>query len=78
MQPSIYQRGLMVGETPNIDRIGNEGGIFMHYYAESSCTVGRTAFITGMNPYRGGCSCRRFPALFRICDPVRRPSPSSC
>ena len=30
MQPSIYHRGLMVGETPNIDRIGNEGGIFMH------------------------------------------------
>ena len=29
MQPSIYHRGLMVGETPNIDRIGNEGGIFM-------------------------------------------------
>ena len=22
MQPSIYHRGLMVGETPNIDRIG--------------------------------------------------------
>jgi hypothetical protein len=29
MQPSIYHRGLMVGETPNIDRIGNEGAIFM-------------------------------------------------
>src|SRR5262249_61751867 len=28
MQPSIYHRGLMVGETPNIDRIGNEGAIF--------------------------------------------------
>jgi hypothetical protein len=26
MQPSIYHRGLMVGETPNIDRIGHEGG----------------------------------------------------
>ena len=31
MQPSIYHRGLMVGETPNIDRIGNEGAIFMDY-----------------------------------------------
>ena len=31
MQPSIYHRGLMVGETPNIDRIGNEGAIFMAY-----------------------------------------------
>ena len=28
MQPSIYHRGLMVGETPNIDRIGNEGAMF--------------------------------------------------
>ena len=35
MQPSIYHRGLMVGETPNIDRIGNEGAIFMDYYAEA-------------------------------------------
>ena len=29
MQPSIYHRGLMVGETPNIDRIGQEGAMFM-------------------------------------------------
>src|SRR5262245_28101485 len=52
MQPSIYHRGLMVGETPNIDRIGNEGAMFTHYYAEQSCTAGRTAFITGMQPVR--------------------------
>src|SRR6476620_8062365 len=50
MQPSIYHRGLAVGETPNIDRIGNEGAIFMTYYAEQSCTAGRTAFINGMQP----------------------------
>ena len=50
MQPSCYHRGLMVGETPNIDRIANEGGMFMTYYAESSCTAGRTAFFTGMHP----------------------------
>src|SRR5712672_4432423 len=54
MQPSIYHRGLMVGETPNIDRIGNEGAIFMTYYAEQSCTAGRNAFFTGMNPLRTG------------------------
>jgi len=54
MQPSIYHRGLMVGETPNIDRIGLEGGIFMHYYAEESCTAGRNAFFTGMHPLRTG------------------------
>ena len=54
MQPSIYHRGLAVGETPNIDRIGNEGAVFMHYYAEQSCTAGRNAFFTGMHPLRTG------------------------
>ncbi len=54
MQPRIYHRGLMVGETPNIDRIGREGGMFMTYYAEQSCTAGRNAFFTGMNPLRTG------------------------
>ena len=54
MQPGIYHRGWMVGETPNIDRIGNEGAIFMTYYAEQSCTAGRNAFFTGMQPLRTG------------------------
>src|SRR5215470_4148812 len=54
MQPSIYHRGLMVGETPNIDRIGNEGAMFMDYVAMQSCTSGRNAFFTGMNPLRTG------------------------
>jgi arylsulfatase A-like enzyme len=54
MQPSCYHRGLMVGETPNIDRIAHEGGIFMTYYAEESCTAGRNAFFTGMHPLRTG------------------------
>ena len=38
MQPSIYHRGLMVGETPNIDKIGQEGAMFTDSYAEQSCT----------------------------------------
>ena len=54
MQPSIYHRGLMVGETPNIDRIGNEGAMFMDYFAMQSCTAGRNAFFTGMYPLRTG------------------------
>jgi arylsulfatase len=54
MQPSIYHRGLQVGETPNIDRIGNEGALFTDYYAEQSCTAGRNAFFTGMHPLRTG------------------------
>ena len=54
MQPSIYHRGLMVGETPNIDKIGHEGAMFTDYYAEQSCTAGRNAFFTGMHPLRTG------------------------
>jgi arylsulfatase len=54
MQPSIYHRGLMVGETPNIDRIGREGGMFVDYVAMQSCTSGRNAFFTGMYPLRTG------------------------
>jgi arylsulfatase len=52
MQPGIYHRGLMVGETPNIDRIGREGAMFTDYYAMQSCTSGRNAFFTGMYPLR--------------------------
>ena len=51
---AVYQQGLGLGETPNIDRIANEGARFMHYYAEQSCTAGRNAFFTGMNPLRTG------------------------
>src|SRR6478752_7075474 len=54
MQPSCYHRGLMVGETPNIDRIASEGAIFMDYVAMQSCTSGRNAFVTGMYPLRTG------------------------
>src|SRR5271165_2896765 len=61
MQPSIYHRGLMVGKTPNIDRIGNEGAIFMTYYAEQSCTAGRNAFFTGMHPLRTGMIMPQLP-----------------
>ncbi len=61
MQPSISHRGLMVGETPNIDRIGKEGALFTDYYAEQSCTAGRTAFITGMNPLRVGMLLPEIP-----------------
>src|SRR5262249_9729907 len=54
-------RGLMVGETPNIDKIGNEGAMFTHYYAEQSCTPGRAAFITGSQPVRVGMTLPEIP-----------------
>ena len=43
---SAYSRGLAGYQTPNIDRIANEGALFTDYYAEQSCTAGRTAWIT--------------------------------
>jgi len=51
---SAYSRGLMGFMTPNIDRIGNEGGVFVQYYGQQSCTAGRAAFITGQSPFRTG------------------------
>jgi arylsulfatase A-like enzyme len=54
MQPRIYHQGLIVGETPNIDRIGQEGAKFMDYLGMQSCTSGRNAFFTGMYPLRTG------------------------
>jgi arylsulfatase A-like enzyme len=54
MQPRIYHEGLGIGETPNIDRIGQEGAKFMDYLAMQSCTSGRNAFFTGMYPLRTG------------------------
>jgi arylsulfatase A-like enzyme len=54
MQVGLYHEGLAVGETPNIDRIGQEGAKFMDYLAMQSCTSGRNAFFTGMYPLRTG------------------------
>jgi len=51
---SAYSRGLMGFNTPNIDRIGNEGGVFVNYYSQQSCTAGRAAFILGQCPFRTG------------------------
>ncbi len=53
---SIYSKGLMGYQTPNIDRIANEGMIFTDYYGEQSCTAGRAAFITGQSVFRTGLS----------------------
>jgi len=69
MQPSCYHRGLMVGETPNIDRLAKEGAMFMHYYAESSCTAGRTAFLTGMHPFRAGMVLPQLPGAISYLRP---------
>ncbi|MGE6784525.1 arylsulfatase [Ensifer adhaerens] len=53
---SAYTFGLMGYTTPNIDRIANEGMKFTDYYAEQSCTAGRSTFITGQSTLRTGLS----------------------
>jgi arylsulfatase A-like enzyme len=53
---SAYTMGVMGYRTPNIDRIAKEGMIFTDYYAEQSCTAGRSSFITGQCTLRTGLS----------------------
>ena len=83
---SVYTRGLVGYKTPNIDRIANEGMMFTDYYAENSCTAGRSTFITGQVCLRTGLSVgpapRSNPALPLGNLPPRRlfwkPLPSQC
>jgi len=51
---SAYSMGLMGFHTPNIDRVAKEGMIFTDWYAEQSCTAGRSSFITGQCGLRTG------------------------
>jgi hypothetical protein len=51
---SAYSDGMTGYRTPNIDRIGREGMRFTDYYAENSCTAGRSTFITGQVCLRTG------------------------
>ena len=51
---SAYNHGMMGYQTPNIDRIANEGAVFTDAYAQQSCPAGRAAFITGQSPIRTG------------------------
>lgn len=56
-----YNRGMMGGKTPNIDRIAREGVLFTDHYAQASCTAGRAAFITGQTPLRTGLTSVGMP-----------------
>nr|WP_234822887.1 arylsulfatase [Ensifer adhaerens] len=53
---SAYSFGVMGYKTPNIDRIARDGMMFTDYYAENSCTAGRSTFITGQTVLRTGMS----------------------
>ncbi len=70
---SCYSDGLMGYQTPNIDRVAREGGRFIHYYAEQSCTAGRAAFISGQSVFRTGLSKVGLPGAelgYRAEDPT--------
>lgn len=49
-------------QTPNIDRIANEGMCFTDYDGEQSCTAGRSSFITGQHGLRTGLTKVGLPA----------------
>jgi arylsulfatase len=59
---SCYTHGLMGYQTPNIDRLAQEGMMFTDSYGEQSCTAGRSSFITGQSVYRTGLSKVGIPA----------------
>ena len=42
--------------TPNIDKLAKEGALFTSWYGQSSCTAGRSSFITGRIPIRSALS----------------------
>jgi len=70
---SAYTHGLMGYQTPNIDRISNEGMTFTDYYGEQSCTAGRSSFIMGQSVFRTGLSKVGLPGAaggMRVEDPT--------
>ena len=72
---SAYSDGVMGYATPNIDRIGEEGARFLHYYGEQSCTAGRAAFLTGQHGIRTGLTKVGFPGApmgMSQLDPIDR------
>ena len=44
---SAYNMGMMGYRTPNIDSIAKDGMLFTDYYAQQSCTAGRSALLQG-------------------------------
>ena len=49
-----YHQGIKSIETPNLDKLASQGVRLTDYYAQPSCTAGRSAFITGQLPVRTG------------------------
>lgn len=49
-----YHQGVKSIQTPNLDALAAEGMRLTDYYAQPSCTAGRSAFLTGQFPVRTG------------------------
>ena len=59
-----YTHGMM-GRTPNIDSIAQDGCVFTDHYGQPSCTAGRAAFIMGQMPVRTGMTTNGIPGSTR-------------
>ena len=68
---ALTQRRVVGYETPNINRIAKEGTIFTDYYAENSCTAGRSSFITGQHGIRTGLTKVGIPGRAHGHEPAR-------
>jgi hypothetical protein len=77
MQPSCYHRGLMVGETPNIDRLAAEGGMFTITQNRVAPPDVARSLLGCIRSALAWC-CRSCLARFLICALERRVWPSSC
>ncbi len=51
-------------DTPNCNKMADEGIFFTRMYSEPSCTPTRAASITGRQPYRNGMYIPGFPVEF--------------
>ena len=61
-----YHQGVKSIQTPNLDMLASQGVRMTDYYAEPSCTAGRSSFITGQLPVRTGLHTVGLPG-----DPVQ-------
>ena len=60
----LYQK--MRGyETPNLNKLADEGMLFSRMYAENGCTPSRCAALTGQHPIRNGVYEIGFPIEYR-------------
>jgi arylsulfatase len=73
---SHYSKGMMGYQTPNINRVAEEGATFTDWYGQQSCTAGARAFITGQNPVRTGLTKVGMPGADVGLQKETRRSPS--